>query len=38
VHGAQCKHQLAARIAQALQRCQVQVVPDEVLAEILLAT
>ena len=38
VHAAQCKHQLAARIAQALQRFHTQVVPDEVLAEVLLAT
>ena len=32
----QCKHQLAARVAQALQRCHIQNVPDEVLAELLL--
>ena len=32
----QCKHQIAARVAETSRRCQITVVPDHVLAEILL--
>ena len=32
----QCKHQLAARIADTYNRCPVVTVPDHVLTEILL--
>ncbi len=35
---AQCKHQLAARLAQALHRSHNITVSDEVLAELLLST
>ena len=34
----QCKHQLAARSAEALQQCEVVEVPDEVLSEILISS
>ena len=34
----QCKHQLAARLAESLQCCQTVCVPDEVLAQLLIAT
>ena len=37
LHAMQCKHQLAARIAEVLQRCHIQTIPDEVLAELLLS-
>ena len=36
--GLQCKHQLAARLAESLQCCQTVCVPDEVLAQLLIAT
>jgi hypothetical protein len=32
----QCKHQLAARLAYALKRCPVTVVPDSAIAQFLL--
>lgn len=34
----QCKHQLAARSAEALKQCEVVEVPDEVLSEILISS
>ena len=34
----QCKHQLAARLAESLQCCQTVCIPDEVLAQLLIAT
>ncbi len=37
-YGLQCKHQLAARLAESLQCCQTVCVPDEVLAQLLIAT
>lgn len=32
----QCKHQLAARMAQALRRCKITELPDHLLAEVML--
>ena len=34
----QCKHQLAAQAAEALNQCEVVEVPDEVLSEILISS
>ncbi len=34
----QCKHQLAARAAEAFNQCEVAEVPDEVLSEILISS
>ena len=34
----QCKHQLAARLADVLRCCNTVCVPDEVFAQLLIAT